>query len=79
MLICHIVILNIDPSSLITARSLSLTPASLSSGIKGRQEAVYTQEHWDMRDALHKLIEKEINPYVDEWEANYAFPAHEVF
>ena len=31
-----------------------------------------------MRDALRKLIDKEINPYVDEWEAAHAFPAHEV-
>ena len=27
---------------------------------------------------LNKFIEKEINPYVDEWEKAHAFPAHEV-
>ncbi len=31
-----------------------------------------------MKAALRKLIEKEINPYVDEWEAAKAFPGHQV-
>lgn len=31
-----------------------------------------------MRAALNKLIEKEINPYVEQWEAAKSFPAHEV-
>ena len=60
------------------ARSLSLTTPTLSSGVEPREEAVYTKEHWDMRDSLRKLIDKEINPYVDEWEAARSFPAHDV-
>ena len=28
--------------------------------------------------ALNKLIEKEINPYVDEWERTKQMPSHEV-
>lgn len=28
--------------------------------------------------SLRKLIEKEINPFVDEWEAAKSFPAHKV-
>lgn len=28
---------------------------------------------------LFQLIDKEINPYVDEWEEKEIFPAHEVF
>ena len=28
--------------------------------------------------ALNKFIEKEINPYVDEWEKAHSFPAHKV-
>ena len=47
-------------------------------GVDPRAETIYTEEHWEMRQALHKLIEKEINPYVDEWEATKSFPAHEV-
>lgn len=43
-----------------------------------REETIYTEEHWEMRKALRKLIDKEINPYVDEWEAAKSFPAHEV-
>ena len=28
---------------------------------------------------IAQLVEKEINPYVDKWEADHKFPAHEVF
>ena len=47
-------------------------------GVDPRDETIYTEEHWEMRQALRKLIEKEVNPYVDEWEAAKSFPAHEV-
>lgn len=39
----------------------------------------YTEQHDLIRATLTKFIEKEINPYVDEWEAEGAFPAHELF
>ena len=29
--------------------------------------------------SLFQIIEKDINPYVDEWENKKAFPAHKVF
>ena len=47
-------------------------------GVDPRDETIYTEEHWEMRQALRKLIEGEINPYVDEWEAAKEFPAHQV-
>ena len=31
-----------------------------------------------MRQSLKKLIDKDINPYVDEWEKQEMFPAHKV-
>ncbi|XP_043994247.1 probable acyl-CoA dehydrogenase 6 [Gambusia affinis] len=40
---------------------------------------IYTQEHFAMKEALRKLIDQEINPYVDQWEAEGTFPAHKVF
>ena len=42
------------------------------------EEGLYTAEHMEMRAALSKLIEKEINPYVDEWEKAQMFPAKKV-
>jgi citronellyl-CoA dehydrogenase len=39
----------------------------------------FTQEHEALRDSLKKFIHKEINPYLDEWEENRIFPAHELF
>ncbi len=38
-----------------------------------------THEHQELAANLEKLIETEINPYVDQWEDDEIFPAHEVF
>ena len=43
------------------------------------RESILTDEHVELRRSLNKIIEKEINPYVDEWEAACRFPAHDVF
>ncbi len=40
---------------------------------------IYTDQHLEMRASLRKFIDKEINPYVDEWEAAEIFPAKELF
>jgi citronellyl-CoA dehydrogenase len=38
-----------------------------------------THEHEELRRTYRRVIEEEINPYVNEWEAAQIFPAHEVF
>ena len=38
-----------------------------------------THEHQEIQRTLKKFIDTEINPFVDEWEANELFPAHELF
>jgi citronellyl-CoA dehydrogenase len=38
-----------------------------------------TEEHQALRHTVAQFIEKEINPYCDEWEAAGIFPAHELF
>ena len=38
-----------------------------------------TQQHEELRRTAVRFIEAEINPHIDEWEANEIFPAHEVF
>uniref|UniRef100_UPI001292F9F2 probable acyl-CoA dehydrogenase 6 n=1 Tax=Lonchura striata TaxID=40157 RepID=UPI001292F9F2 len=35
--------------------------------------------HRHLREALRKIIDKEINPFVDKWEEEGQFPAHKVF
>lgn len=42
-------------------------------------EAIYSEEHIKVREAMKKFIDTEINPFVDEWEKNKHFPAHELF
>ena len=44
-----------------------------------KDEHLFTNEHYEMRQSLKKLIDKDINPYVDEWEKQEIFPAHKVF
>ncbi len=36
-------------------------------------------EYADLRNTTAKLVDIEINPFVDQWEAEKIFPAHEVF
>jgi len=39
----------------------------------------FTPEHRQLEDTVVKFIEKEVNPFVAEWEAAEQFPSHEVF
>jgi citronellyl-CoA dehydrogenase len=38
-----------------------------------------TEEHTQLRDSMLKFIEREINPYMEQWEADEIFPAHALF
>ncbi len=40
---------------------------------------LYTDTHREIQRTMRKIIAKDINPYVDEWERDRMFPAHEVF
>ncbi len=40
---------------------------------------IYTEQHHELMRSVTKFCEAEINPYVDEWEKEGIFPAHEVF
>ena len=40
---------------------------------------IFTQEHEELRRTVRNVVDKEINPYVDEWENQPPFPAHELF
>ncbi|XP_018416266.1 PREDICTED: probable acyl-CoA dehydrogenase 6 [Nanorana parkeri] len=64
------------PGSL--CRLFSLTaPASQSAA--QASSVLYTPEHHAIRESLRKIIDTEINPYVDQWEKEEQFPAHQVF
>lgn len=39
----------------------------------------FTEEHEAFRQMVRRFVETEINPYVEEWEAQRIFPAHELF
>ena len=39
----------------------------------------FTQEHDELRRTVARFIETEINPYVEQWEEEEIFPAHELF
>ena len=40
---------------------------------------ITTPEHDQFRKVVRDLVENEINPHVEEWEAAGTFPAHELF
>ncbi|XP_076093034.1 putative acyl-CoA dehydrogenase 6 [Mytilus galloprovincialis] len=62
---------------------LALNPSSRNFASSPRcfdnKEHIYTSEHDELRATLRKIIDKDINPYVDEWESEGIFPAHKVF
>jgi citronellyl-CoA dehydrogenase len=39
----------------------------------------FTPEHRQLEDTVVKFVDKEINPFVAEWEAAEQFPSHELF
>ena len=39
----------------------------------------FTEEHQAFRKSLEEFIQREINPYADQWEEEGAFPAHDIF
>ncbi|KAM9098847.1 putative acyl-CoA dehydrogenase 6 isoform 2-T2 [Sarcophilus harrisii] len=60
--------------------SPSSAEAALEGGSPGSADPLsYTEQHRALREALHKIINKEINPFVDQWEEERIFPAHHVF
>ena len=38
-----------------------------------------TSQHEELKRSAIKFVDTEINPYVDQWEQDEIFPAHEVF
>jgi citronellyl-CoA dehydrogenase len=40
---------------------------------------IFTEQHRALQHTLKRIIDQEINPHVDQWEAEGAFPAHELF
>ena len=39
----------------------------------------YTTEHKSLYESVSKFVAEEINPYVDQWEEEGIFPAHDLF
>ena len=40
---------------------------------------IFTQEHDSIRKTVSQFIDKEINPYCNQWEKDGIFPAHDLF
>ncbi|XP_037080582.1 probable acyl-CoA dehydrogenase 6 isoform X2 [Pollicipes pollicipes] len=56
-------------------RFISLSPTQL----KVNACSIYKEDHKEIQNTLKKIIDKDINPHVDQWEAEGKFPAREVF
>ncbi|KAM8967253.1 putative acyl-CoA dehydrogenase 6 [Pelodytes ibericus] len=55
-------------------RLLSQTAAPEAAG-----NALFTPEHQAIRESVRKIIDNDINPFVDKWEEAEQFPAHQIF
>ena len=54
-------------------------PRALTPTAKGPPAMQFTAEHDQVRKVVRDFVDAEINPYVDQWEADGIFPAHELF
>ncbi|KAM9838839.1 putative acyl-CoA dehydrogenase 6 [Aulostomus maculatus] len=61
------------------SENVSSKPAQSSYPETPRDHPIYTPEHYALKESLRKIIDQEINPYVDQWEADGIFPAHKIF
>ena len=41
--------------------------------------AIFTSEHLEIQKSLRRIIDTEINPFVDEWERDGQFPVKDIF
>lgn len=39
----------------------------------------YTAQHDALRETVKKIIDRDINPFVDQWESDEDFPSHQIF
>ena len=48
-------------------------------GASQQADNYYDEDQKAIQKTLRKIIDNEINPHVDKWEKEEAYPAHEVF
>ncbi|WAR05261.1 IVD-like protein [Mya arenaria] len=77
-ILCTKLLIN-NPLAASRSRCLPLSTRPFASSQSQPTDNLFTDEHAQLRASLRKVIDKEINPYVDEWEAAKQFPAHKVF
>ena len=63
----------------VSSARMSTMTAPAENGSRPERAPLFSQEHEALRQTTRKLIDSEINPYVDEWEKNKIFPAKELF
>ncbi|TKS88550.1 putative acyl-CoA dehydrogenase 6 [Collichthys lucidus] len=61
------------------SENVSSKPVTSSASETTGDHLIYTAEHFALKESLRKIIDQEINPYVDQWEAERTFPAHKIF
>src|SRR5215510_13527345 len=61
-------------------KTLTDAQCAVDSTTRLRQDRmIYGEEHLEIQRTLRKIIDHDINPHVDAWEAEGIFPAHPVF
>lgn len=56
-----------------------LHSSSSKTGLPNLSFSLFTDEHEEMQKTVKKIVDTHVNPYVDKWEDEKLFPAHQVF
>ncbi len=64
---------------MLTASSSAAVTSSVRGYRSPQSDAFYNEDHKAMQTTLRKIIDNDINPYVDKWEEEGIYPAKEVF
>src|SRR5271154_5961680 len=75
--------LRLSTSPLPFSRCRGVSAMSTQLSDVGTEETVpgtgFTKAHQLFRESVRDFVDREINPYMDEWEEAEIFPAHELF
>ena len=47
---------------------------NLNISVQGWESPYYNDSHRELRKAIRKFVETELEPYVDQWDENYELP-----
>lgn len=63
----------------ILSRAFKSVTSRISQQAVSKRSYQTTSQHDAMRETIRKIVDRDINPFVDEWEEKEDFPSHKIF